>query len=322
MKVVQRLESKSEYIQRVSGSIGYANENVSRFSQGWRFLMRNFLKPIFSNKFIRYERVMADILFPALPPMKPRNLTVEKRRISGMNCAWMKPKGAPQDKAIFVIHGGGFVLGSIRSHGNLTARIADAANINALVFEYSRAPEAQHPTALNEIVNLYEELIKSIPADHIVLAGDSCGGFFALSLLHELREREVPLPRACVLISPVTDPTCHFKSMDTMTTTDPMLSKKWMKEIHRLYNPGLDYSPLEFDYKGMPPMLIHVGEVEVMLDDVLALYHKCTKEEVEVTLKLFPHMWHLFHLHAPLMRESKEAIKEVGAFIREHIADL
>jgi len=112
-------------------------------------------------------------------------------------------------------------------------------------------------------------------------------------------------------------------SIKTRAEIDPMLNLQSLKIMATNYigngtarDPLI--SPIYADLKGISPLLIHVGSYEILLDDSTRIAEKAKRSGVDVTLKIYDHMWHVFHLNARLMPEAKYAIKELGVFIRNH----
>ncbi|MDQ7064780.1 MAG: alpha/beta hydrolase [candidate division KSB1 bacterium] len=261
--------------------------------------------------------------FARLIPM-PRGV----RRTAAMDsfpAEWLVPAGAPEDAAILYLHGGGYVMGSIRTHRALAARIARAAGVKCLTIGYRLAPEHPFPAALEDAHRAYGWLLQQkIPPQRLVVAGDSAGGGLALALLLFLRDRGEPLPAAAVCLSPWTDLAGTGDSIRSKAAVDPIVPVAALDYVARQYlhgeNPKNPYaSPLYGDLHGLPPLFIHVGTHEVLLDDSLRLAEKARAAGVRVTLDIWPDMMHVWHFFAPFLPEARQAIGNIGAFIRKAI---
>jgi monoterpene epsilon-lactone hydrolase len=238
---------------------------------------------------------------------------------------WLIPKGAPADHAMLYIHGGAWFMGSANTHRALVSRLAYASGIRALLVNYRLAPEFPFPAGLEDCISSYEWLRHhGISSDHIVAAGDSAGGNLALALLVALRDAGKSLPAAAVALSPATDLAFTGKSVQTRLKVDPIFSRGGQSTIVQDYITSHDpcdalISPLYADLHGLPPLLIHVGDHEIMLDDSVRFGEKATAAGVRATTVVWPEMFHVFQLFAPFMPESNRAIAQIAAFIRSRV---
>jgi acetyl esterase/lipase len=167
-------------------------------------------------------------------------------------------------------------------------------------------------------------LDKGLSADRMVIAGDSAGGGLSIAAAVALRDAGDPPPAAIACISPWTDLEMTGHSIKTNAIIDPMVNLRHLKIFASNYIGGADprsplISPIHADLKGISPMLIHVGTDEVLLDDSIRIAEKAKEAGGEVTLKIYDHMWHVFHLNARLMPEAKKAVKEFGSFFQNNL---
>ena len=225
------------------------------------------------------------------------------------------------EKILLYFHGGGYVFGSAEAHRNLTWRLSDEANIKVLVPDYRLAPEYPFPTAIEDATAAYQWLLdNNYTANNIMLGGDSAGGGLAVALMLNLKDLDLPQPRAAILISPWVD---LANSGDTMTTNaraDCMLSPTSLGHManaylgeHSAVTPLA--SPLNGDLQGLPPMLIHVGSNEVLLSDAQRLKAKLEHFDVPVELEIWQGMPHVFHLLAGTIPEANRAVSQMAGFI-------
>ncbi|MGD1854622.1 MAG: alpha/beta hydrolase [Leptolyngbyaceae cyanobacterium] len=229
------------------------------------------------------------------------------------------------DRIILYLHGGGFAMGSCQTYRRLAADIAAAANSSVLVIDYRLAPEHPYPAALEDTLTAYRWLIDAqrFSPSQVAIAGDSAGGNLALAALVSLRDMGDELPAAASLISPYCDQTQTSPTITTHAAVDPMVSPQLLDTITRWYAPDADLkqpliSPLYADLSALPPLLIHVGAADVLLDDSLQLARQVGLANGAVELKVWQNMIHCFHLFAPLLAEGRQAIAEVGAFLHRH----
>ena len=259
-----------------------------------------------------------------LIPM-PRGVRRTAIRIDSLPAEWLIPGDSPSDAALLYLHGGGYVMGSIRTHRALAARIAKTSGIRCLIIDYRLAPEHPFPAALDDAHRAYRWLLQQdIPPERLVVAGDSAGGGLTLALLLYLRDRGEPLPAAAVCLSPWTDLAGTGSSLRSKAAVDPIVPVAALDYVAKQYlgneAPQNPYaSPLYGDLHGLPPLLIHVGTHEVLLDDSLRFAEKARTAGVNVSLEIWPDMMHVWHFFAPFLPQARQAIQKIGAFIRKAI---
>ncbi|MBC7751399.1 MAG: alpha/beta hydrolase, partial [Candidatus Saccharibacteria bacterium] len=225
--------------------------------------------------------------------------------------------------AFLHIHGGVFVAGSVRTHRALGSEIAARSGATVYMLDYRLAPEHPYPAAFDDCLAAYQALLaKGYQPEHIVLGGDSAGGALVLALLVELRERNVALPAATVMISPFLDMTLCGSSFEKNKWRDPMLTKEILKRGADAYRGDIQsadarISPILADLSGLPPMLIQVGSEEVLLDDALQLAKHAERSGVKVEHHVYAGMWHNFQMFNALLKTSNDALDEIALFIQD-----
>src|SRR5207245_6558409 len=163
----------------------------------------------------------AERVFPTPPDVKVEIVATPARPAE-----WLTPPGVRADAVVLYLHGGGYVIGSVRSHRHLAAAIARAAASRALILDYQLAPEHPFPAALADAVAAYQWLLgQGIAPGRVVVAGDSAGGGLTVATLITLRERGLPRPAAGVCISPWVDLTCSGASYATTAAPDPIVTR-------------------------------------------------------------------------------------------------
>jgi acetyl esterase/lipase len=255
----------------------------------------------------------------------PQGIHREAADASGVHSEWITPSNALSDAVLLYLHGGGGVLGLYNSSRNMTGHIALACNLRTLLPDYRLSPENPCPAGLDDCVAAYSWLIsEGFKPQRIVIAGDSMGGYFTICALLKIRDVGQPLPAAAVCISPNTDPTCSGRSMQTNASRDALLSPKFARTMMSLYISSHDLSvpsvsPLTADLHGMPPILIQVGADEILLDDSKRFSDSALAAGVDLTLEVWPHMWHDWHLCVPDLPEATQAIGRIAEFIRKYM---
>jgi acetyl esterase/lipase len=254
----------------------------------------------------------------------PAQTTVKKSHFHGIPAEWVCGKNSEQDKAILYLHGGGYNSGSPNTHRELAAHISNASGATVLVPDYRLAPEHAFPAALEDAVACYRRLIREgFSNTKIAIAGDSAGGGLTLATCFFLKQNGDPLPSSLACISPWTDLEATGDSIKTLQGIDPMLNLHALRVMASNYisdhDPRLPtISPLYSDFKDFPPTLVQVGSDEILLDDSVRIAEKAREAGVDLTLKVFDDLWHVFHVFYRLMPEAKNAVKALGAFIQGH----
>lgn len=254
------------------------------------------------------------------------DVTCEPARIGGVPAEWISAPGASDDRILFYLHGGGYNMGSLNTHRELVSRLARAAQARALSIDYRLAPEHPHPAAIEDSVAAYRALLaEGIDSARIAIGGDSAGGGLTLATLVALRDAGDALPAAAVCLSPWTDLACAGESMINKADVDPIIvTVDAIKLMAKRYAGGADLrepliSPLYADLGGLPPMLIHVGTSERLLDDSTRLADRAREAGVDVALEAWDDMIHVWHFFAAMLPEGRQAIEDIGEFVRKHV---
>ncbi len=253
-----------------------------------------------------------------------RDVTCEGFRIGNLEAEWIVPPEAASDRVILYLHGGGYVMGSIATHRATVARIARAAKARALAIEYRLAPEHQFPAAVDDALAAYQWLLaQGYKPGKIVIAGDSAGGGLTLAALLAIRDAKAPMAAAGVAISPWADLEGTGDSHKTRAHRDPMVGSANLGPMARHYIGNQDpkhplASPIHADYRGLPPLLIQVGDAETLLDDSNRVAARAKEHGVKVELEVWDDMVHVWHAFAKILPEGQQAIDKIGKFVRQH----
>jgi epsilon-lactone hydrolase len=219
------------------------------------------------------------------------------------------------------LHGGAYCMGSTAGYCHFGAHLAQIANTRVVLPEYRLAPEHHYPDAVDDACAAYLALrARADGSEIVILAGDWAGGGLAMATLICLRERGHVLPDGCVFVSPWLDFTLSGSTLVSHAELDPLLSRAMLAGASRAYLNGADItsallSPLDADLSGLPPMLIQVGEHEVLLDDSRRLAERGAAQGVRVTLQVEPVAPHVFPLFASFLPEAHSALRRIGEFI-------
>ena len=284
-----------------------------------RAVVRVVIKPVLSDRVSpQRQRSIVDGL--ARTAVLPKGTRVEPGQLGARRADRIVTAASNPDHALLYLHGGGYTVGSLTSHRSPAAHLAHTAGVVAHLLDYRLAPEHPYPAAVEDAVAAYRALLaQGLPAERILVAGDSAGGALALALVLRLRAEDVPLPRAIALISPWVD----LRLDGLADVDDPMLSRGWLERCARDYA-GADLarpevSPLLADLTGLPPMLVHGTSDEILIDDVERLVDRARDAGVDVTYQRLDGLWHVAHLYAGMMRESTEAVTAMGRWLRARL---
>jgi monoterpene epsilon-lactone hydrolase len=251
----------------------------------------------------------------------PADVICEKADAGGVKAEWIAAPGAAADRIILYLHGGGYVVGSINTHRAMVSRIARASNARALAIDYRLAPEHPFPAAVEDAMAAYKWLLaQGYQPGKIVIAGDSAGGGLTLALLIAIRAANLPMPAAAVPISPWTDLEGTGESVRTRAARDVMVTQENLAHSAKQYYGTHDpkdplVSPVHANFRGLPPMLIHVGDAEILLDDATRVAKSAKLAGVEVELEVWDDMPHVWHVFAKLLPEGQQAIDKIGKFV-------
>lgn len=212
----------------------------------------------------------------------------------GLHAEWIHPTGSPDAptavvKAIFYTHGGGYVSGNCEDHRMHVAKFVQASGVGALLYDYRLAPEHPFPAAMEDTLTAYRWLLdQGVVPENMLIAGESAGGGLCLASLLAIRDTGLPFPAAGVAFSPWTDLQCTGVSYRTNALRDISTLGSW--EVWGSYYVGPKdpchpwISPLYGDLRGLPPILIQVGDHEILLDDSLRFAENARLAGVDITL--------------------------------------
>jgi epsilon-lactone hydrolase len=255
----------------------------------------------------------------------PDDVLVTKVSAGGVAAHWLDAPGADPGRVLLFLHGGGFELGSIRSDGELAARLGRASGMRVLFPEYRLAPEHPFPDAIHDALVAWRWLHTDqyLSTGSLAVAGDSAGGGLAVALLVVARDAGDPLPAAAVLMSPTVDLTSSGASMTERAEQDPISTPAMLAQFAAEYLAGADAesplaSPLFAPLSGLPPLLIQVGTADLLLSDSERLAAAAADAGVDVTLEVgegLPHVYQLL-LGTP---EAAKATERIGKFLRARV---
>jgi epsilon-lactone hydrolase len=270
--------------------------------------------------FERYRRFLT-----VMAPRSPAGVSVLRTEVAGRTVDWLVPDGADHRRRLLYLHGGGYISGSVHTHRALAARIAQAAGCVALAVDYRIAPENPFPAAIEDSIAALHYIAHYGPDGalgeprSLFVGGDSAGGGLTLSTLLETRGQV--LVTAAVTLSAWTDLAFTGESVSTRREIEPYLAPHLMHPTADAYLAGWDArdpraSPLYGDLAGLPPLLMQVGDSEILLDDTRRFAAKAQASGVDVTCEIWPEMFHVFQAFSTILPEGQQAIEKLGAYLR------
>ena len=259
----------------------------------------------------------------AMPGEKTaKDTIVEKISMDGVNCEWVSVGVVPANKVLVYFHGGAYVSGSPVSHRDYAAAMSKSLGIKLLMVDYRLAPEYSFPAPIEDALAVYKALLEDgYGAADLFVGGDSAGGNLTLSLLQQIRSLGLAMPKAACLFSPWADLTHSGGSIVTNANIDPMLPVIMLQRCADIYAAGADkkdplISPIFTDMTNFPPMIIHVGSTEILLDDAKTIADLCEQAGVEAKLHIWEKAPHAFPILVKFLPEARAAIEQTAEFFR------
>ena len=242
----------------------------------------------------------------------------------GVPALWAVPHDVG-DGVLVCMHGGGFIGGSVWTHRKLFGHLAKAAGARALIVDYHHTPMHQHPVQVDQCTDVYGWLLEQgVAARNVAFAGDSAGGGLTLTTVLRARQRGLGDPAALLLLSPWTDMTFDYPSIETNRPNDVLFGDPSPADLHGLaalfLGPDGDArdplaSPAFADLAGMPPMYVQVGGAEMLLDDARRLVARAEQAGVAVRLDVVDGQQHTFQFDAGHGDPADAAIARLGAWV-------
>ena len=255
---------------------------------------------------------------------------------AGVKAEWVQAPGVSSRRRVLYIHGGAFIMGSPKSHRNITSRFSEVADAAVLAIDYRLMPEHPRMAGIKDCRTAYEWILHNGPdgqqeADRVYVGGDSAGGNLTLSLITWVRDQQLRSPDAAVALSPVTDSTMGSPSLKHNMETDAMLGPMfrgmaripkpllwWFSWFQNRISPSNPLvSPALGDLSGLPPTLVHASESELLFDDARRYVNRAAAAGSPAKLQSWAHVVHVWHMFYPQLTEARDAWEEIAKFIAE-----
>ena len=248
----------------------------------------------------------------------PDGLRIEETRLGGRPAERIVARA--EGPVVLYLHGGGYVIGSLKSHRHLAGLLAREIEGTVIALDYRLAPEAPFPAALDDALAAWRDLTGQEKPGRCAIAGDSAGGGLAFATTIAARDAGLPLPGALVGISPWVNLGAENPSYDRLAAVDPLLSRDVCAYFAPRYagttqvrDPRI--SPLFARLEGLPPTLIQIGDREVFFGDACDMHEKLVSAGIDTTLAVWKEMFHVWHLYWPMLEDGRAAIAEIGRFV-------
>jgi acetyl esterase/lipase len=265
---------------------------------------------------------MLELLTAAARP--PKGTHYQRVTVAGVPVERVQTPSGTNGTLIY-LHGGAYALGSARGYRGLVAHLAAAAGMTALIPDYSRAPEAQYPIALEEMVAVYSRLLEDgFGPKMTVIAGDSAGGGLTLALAMALRDRGLAAPAALGLICPWADLAIDVDEMRPLLRDPlilPSMTAEWAPRYAGSFDPRLPgISPVYGDMTGLPPIVMQTAGDDPISVDAAKIETACAASKTAILdHRRFDDLWHDFHLQVSLLPDARDAVTALGAKLRSHL---
>jgi epsilon-lactone hydrolase len=253
----------------------------------------------------------------------PDGVSFEAGTVGGISGWWAKPARARKGAAILHLHGGWFNWGTASAFRNLVGHIAVAAGADAFIPDYRLAPEHPFPAAVKDVEACYRGLV-DLGIKRIALTGDSAGGNLALVLLSIATAQAGSgiAPVGAAVLSPMTDLALTGESFETRAGADPYFVRSQATGLVRSYLGDGDpknhlASPLYGDLAGLPPVRVHAGDDEVLLDDSRRYVERAVAAGVDAKLDVWMGMPHVFVNSVGNMHAANQALGAIGTFLSD-----
>jgi acetyl esterase/lipase len=255
----------------------------------------------------------------------PKGTRFDRITIAGVPVERVQPPTGGTNGTLLYLHGGAYALGSAKGYRGVVAHLAIAAGMTAIIPDYSRAPEARYPVALEEMVAVYSRLLEDgLDPKSTVIAGDSAGGGLTLALAMALRDRGIAAPAALGLICPWANLAIDIDQLRPKLRDPlilPSMTAEWAPQYAGTIDPmSPGISPAYGDMTDLPPIVIQTAGDDPIRCDALDIARAVTAAGAPaVDHRVFDNLWHVFHLQVSVLPEAREAVADLGAKLHNHV---
>jgi acetyl esterase/lipase len=303
------------------------NEQLTYAMSGWADSLVN-LVPVLSgsDETASMAQVRASYTTFQAQQKPPQGVRFEAVNMGGVPATLVLPEVQDSDLVLVYVHGGAYIVGEPAGYRGIGGNYAKLLGARVYIPDYRLAPEHPFPAAIDDGLRAYEWLLEQgIPARKIAFAGESAGGAMVVSVMVAAKQKGLPLPAAGVAISPWANLEHTGASMTNREGLDPLNTKPLLDLLARTFLAGALpnhplASPVFADVTGLPPILVQIGENELMLSDAIRLASHLAENRVRVNLEVWPHMPHAWHFFQSFLPEAGQALRESARFISETVS--
>lgn len=295
--------------------------------QAWRDSLADLLDVLGGSSARSMEELRAGYTAMLEEHPAPAGIEVDDVMMGGTPAKRVRPYNLIGGRTLVYFHGGAYLFGSPDGYVALGGRLAIALHAEVLIPAYRLAPEHPYPTPILDCVDAYSWLLdQGHDPRQTIFAGDSAGGALTITVMVHARERGLALPAAGLCISPWADIAHTGESMRTREGVDPLCARAALDLQARAFLGGAhatspDASPVHADLRGLPPILVQIGEAEVMLSGAIDLAVRLGEHRVHSVLEVVPDMFHVWHLFAAVLPEGQKAIDRAARFAEEALTE-
>lgn len=302
------------------------NDELTRAMSGWADSLVN-LVPVLSgsDETASMAQVRASYTTFQAQQKPPQGVRFEEVNMGGVPATLALPDEQNSDIVLVYIHGGAYIVGEPAGYRGIGGNYAKLLGARVYIPDYRLAPEHPFPAAIDDGLRAYEWLLEQgIPARKIAFAGESAGGAMVVSVMVAAKQKGLPLPAAGVAISPWANLEHTGASMTNREGLDPLNTKPLLDLLARTFLAGALpnhplASPVFADVTGLPPIMVQIGENELMLSDAIRLASHLAENRVRVNLEVWPQMPHAWHFFQSFLPEAEQALRESARFISETV---
>lgn len=275
-----------------------------------------------------YKETLEEIRagYDAMAPAVGDDISVEEGKVGGVPGLWARPSDVGQGTILY-FHGGGYQIGSPRSHVEMVSHIVRSSGASAFLPEYRLSPEQAFPAAIDDAFAVYQALLESgVAASQMAVAGDSAGGGLAIATTYRAKAEGLALPSSVSTMSAWADLSCAGISFEENKHRDPEVTPEMALGMAADYLDGHDpmdplASPVFADLTGFPAMLLQVGTEEILGDDTYRVAESASRAGVDVTLEVAYGQVHVYQLLTWLVPEARASLERTGQFIDRHFGN-
>jgi len=261
---------------------------------------------------------------------KRLHVKVQKGKMGGVTVYTVTPEQLPpenRNRLLIHIHGGCYVLGGGPGAASEAVMMAGLGHYKVVSVDYRMPPQAYFPAALDDVVSVWREALKTHPAKSMAVFGSSAGGALTLETVLRLKQLGLPLPAAIAPGTPMADLTGVGDSFVTNAMVDNVLvsrdgicdpAARFYAHGHDLKDPLL--SPVYGDMHGFPPAILTTGTRDLLLSNTVRVHRKLKDSGVEAELNVFEAMAHGGYSRDDTAPETHQAFGDIAKFFNQHLA--